>query len=119
MKSNESAPELYIPVFVSPEKLNPGTLTVPAMILNAPVIVSPDFNTLLLAEPVSAPTKVVLVTDDNPTNVVAVAPSDTLVDPIVILLLVKPAFGMPVKLVPVIVGVLVQVGIPEPVDCNN
>ena len=81
--------------------------------------VRPAVSALVEIEvPVSEPTKVVLVTLVKPDNVVAVAPSDTLVDPIVILLFVKPAFGILVIFAPDIVGELVQVGAVVPVDCN-
>jgi len=54
----------------------------------------------VLALPDKAPTKVVEVTEVSPARVVAVAPKETLVDPIVMLELVNALFGMFVKLAP-------------------
>ena len=54
----------------------------------------------VLALPVSAPTKVVDVTEVKPANVVTVAPNATEVEPIVTLELVNAEFGILVKLAP-------------------
>lgn len=65
----------------------------------------------VVALPVSAPTKVVDVTVDNPANDEVVAPRGILVEPMVTELFVRPVFGIPVKFVPVNVGVFVQLGV--------
>ena len=72
--------------------------------------------------PVNAPVNPVDVTDTKPAIVVAAAPNAIAVVPTVTELLVRPPFGMPVKLVPVNVGVVVQLGAPAvsartPVPC--
>ena len=71
------------------------------------------------ALPVNAPTNVVDVTDANPANVVTVAPNETAVEPIVTWLFVSPPFGIPVKLVPVSVGVVVNAGIALADPCRT
>ena len=65
------------------------------------------------AVPVNAPTKVVDVTDVRPAMVVAELPNDSDVEPIVTLLFVRAPFGMPLKFVPVRVGVVVNVGLAD------
>jgi len=77
-----------------------------------PLAAPPAMLVAVLELPVSAPTKVVDVTDVRPANVVTVAPSATLVEPIVTLLFVSAPFGIPLKFVPVSVGVVVQEGAP-------
>jgi hypothetical protein len=63
---------------------------------------------------------VVDVTEVRPVSVVAVAPSETLVEPMVTDEFVRPAFGMPVKFVPVSVGVFVHEGVvPETRTCDE
>lgn len=59
-------------------------------------------------------------TDVNPASVVDVAPSAILVDPTVSELFVRPAFGIPVKLVPTNAGVVVNVGVaPDVSACRT
>src|SRR5271157_5712736 len=84
-----------------------------------PLAAPPAMLVAVLELPVSAPTKVVDVTEVRPANVVTVAPSATLVEPIVTLLFVSAPFGMPVKLVPVRLGVKVHVGVPVPPDTKT
>ena len=74
----------------------------------------------VLALPVNAPVNVVAVTDVNPASVVAVAPSEMLVDRTVIELLVSAPFGILLKFVPVSVGVVVQAGVaPDVAACRT
>lgn len=69
------------------------------------------------ALPVKAPTNVVEVTEVSPAKVVTVEPRDTDVEPIVTALFVNALFGIPVKFVPVMVGVLDQLGVaPAPFE---
>lgn len=82
----------------------------PAEIFNVPVIVSPAFRTFNDAAPVNAPVNAVDVTDVSPASVVDVAPSAMFVEPIVSELFVRAPFGIPVKFVPVSVGVFDQLG---------
>ena len=72
-----------------------------------------------VAVPVNAPTNVVDVTDVNPATVVVVDPRDMLVDPSVKELFVNAPLGMPVKFVPVNVGVVVNAGIALADPCNT
>ena len=59
------------------------------------------------------------VTDTNPAIVVCAAPSEIAVVPTVTELFVSPPFGIPVKFVPVSVGVVVQAGVaPEVAACR-
>ena len=65
------------------------------------------------ALPAKAPVNVVADTEVNPDNEVEVAPKEIEVEPIVTLLFVKALFGIPVKLVPVSVGVVDHAGVPD------
>jgi len=79
------------------------------------VAVTASFVIVVVAEivavPFSAPVNPVDETDTNPAIVVADAPSAIEVVPTVIALFVNPPFGIPVKLVPVKVGVVENAGI--------
>jgi len=65
----------------------------------------------VVALPLNAPVNVVAVTPVNPIIEAVVPPNATLVEPIVTELFVNAPFGIPVKLVPVNVGVFVQLGV--------
>jgi len=90
--------------------------------LTTTVVVS-DFSPLdTVAEsafPVNAPVNPVDDTDTNPAIVVAEAPNATDVEPIVTALFVRPPLGIPVKLVPVDVGVVENAGIAEADPTNT
>ena len=74
----------------------------------------------VLALPVNAPVNVVAETDVSPAKAVAVAPSDIPVEPIVIELFINAPFGIPLKFVPVNVGVVVHAGVaPDVAACNT
>jgi hypothetical protein len=116
------APVTFIVLEVAVDRFtsDPEAIVVIGASLNTPLIVSPAFNTFALAAPVNAPTNVVDVTDVNPTIVVVVEPSVNPVEPSVNELFVNALFGIELKLVPVKVGVFVQLGVvPDIRTCED
>ena|SRR5271168_2554696 len=95
----------------------------PARLVAVVAVVALVADVAVVALPVRAPMKVVDVTDVRPAIVVTVPPSETEVEPIVMLLFTSDALAIEaaVKLVPAIVGALDHDGgdVDEPPDIRT